>query len=251
MAGCKRTEPEQSEIILADYVSEVKALADSYGYEMFDLCDYWRNIGQEHDYAYNIHTSDSADIYIFLYFTPENDDSVSVRTGSIKVDYTIDTNRQEEKFDTGLFIKIVNLVSDLEIPKEYCDGFLEAAQQDSDGGQNMKRCKSKYFDFFKENKNIPCVLDADIFYYKEILNLLTERGNFVLTPHPKEFSALLENCGFGKFSVQEIVEKRIELIKLFCGKFKDSVLVLKGAVVLIGTWSKRVILKSCGLAKVV
>ena len=96
----------------------------------------------------------------------------------------------------------------------------------------------KYFDFFKENKNIPCVLDADIFYYKEILNLLTERGNFVLTPHPKEFSALLENCGFGKFSVQEIVEKRIELIKLFCGKFKDSVLVLKGAVVLIGTWSK-------------
>lgn len=148
MAGCKRTEPEQSEIILADYVSEVKALADSYGYEMFDLCDYWRNIGQEHDYAYNIHTSDSADIYIFLYFTPENDDSVSARSGSIKVDYTIDTNRQEEEFDTGLFLKIVNLVSDLEIPKEYCDGFLEAARQDSDGGQNMKRCKNKYFDFF-------------------------------------------------------------------------------------------------------
>lgn len=96
----------------------------------------------------------------------------------------------------------------------------------------------RYFDFLKENKNIPCVLDADIFYYKEILSILAERGNFILTPHPKEFSVLLENCGLGKFSVQEVVEKRIELVKLFCKKFKDSVLVLKGAVVLIGMWSK-------------
>lgn len=96
----------------------------------------------------------------------------------------------------------------------------------------------KYFTFLTENKNIPCVLDADIFYYREILSLLEERGNFVLTPHPKEFSVLLENCGLGKFSVEKTVEDRLALARLFCGKFKESVLVLKGAVTLVGMWSE-------------
>ncbi|MGN0729450.1 NAD(P)H-hydrate epimerase [Treponema sp.] len=96
-----------------------------------------------------------------------------------------------------------------------------------------------YFDFLAKNKEIPCVLDADIFYRREISSLLDSRGLMILTPHPKEFSSLLEICGLGKYSVSEIIEKKRELSCLFCSRYKNSVLVLKGAVVMICAWSEK------------
>ncbi len=85
---------------------------------------------------------------------------------------------------------------------------------------------------------MPCVFDADIFYYKEINSLIAERQNLVLTPHPKEAASLLELCGFGSFTVDQVIQNKLELAKKFCQKFKNVVLLLKGSVVIIARWSK-------------
>ena len=96
-----------------------------------------------------------------------------------------------------------------------------------------------YFDYILSNKSIPCLLDADIFYSDKIKDLLKNRSKgLVLTPHPKEFSILLEKCGLGKYSVSDVLEKKIELVKEFCATFPDLVLLLKGANVLIARQKK-------------
>lgn len=149
--GCytKQLSSEQSEINIADYISEIKKIADLYGCEMVDSSDSWETNAQEFAHLYYIYMcmSDSEDISILLSFSSEDGVSVSDNTGSISIDYTIDTNYQEEKYNIDLFVKLVNFVSDIEISKEYCEDFLEAAEQDSKGGQHAKRYKSKYFDF--------------------------------------------------------------------------------------------------------
>lgn len=92
----------------------------------------------------------------------------------------------------------------------------------------------QFVDWLCENPNVPAVLDADICHSPFIKELLEKRKGFVLTPHPKEFASLLEQCGMGVFSVKEVVKRRVELVKAFCNKYPDVVLLLKGANVLIG-----------------
>ena len=82
---------------------------------------------------------------------------------------------------------------------------------------------------------MPLVLDADIFYWPQIKDLLAVKKNVVLTPHPKEFAALLKNLGLGNYSVADIVENRLELAKDFCRAYPQAVLLLKGANVLIAS----------------
>ena len=100
-------------------------------------------------------------------------------------------------------------------------------------GKKIKNCCSR---------NLPAVLDADIFYYDEIFEILQNRSEnnipTVLTPHPKEFSVLLKNCGSGNFSTSDAVKNRINLIKDFCEKFPNIVLLLKGASVVIAQKSE-------------
>lgn len=55
------------------------------------------------------------------------------------------------------------------------------------------------------------------------------RFRTVITPHPKEFSALLEICGLGTFSVKEIQSRRLEFSCLFASAYPGVVLILKGA----------------------
>jgi len=74
----------------------------------------------------------------------------------------------------------------------------------------------------------PMVIDADLFYSPKILRLL-ERDNIVLTPHPKEFSSLLEITGIAKASVEEIQRDRVGFALKFSQKYPNAVLVLKGA----------------------
>ena len=82
---------------------------------------------------------------------------------------------------------------------------------------------------------MPLVLDADIFYWPQIKDLLAAKKNVVLTPHPKEFAALLKNLGMGECAVAQVVERRLELAKDFCAAFLDATLLLKGANVLIAS----------------
>ena len=90
---------------------------------------------------------------------------------------------------------------------------------------------------FNELYDKSCVIDADMFYKKEILNLLTNNTNLILTPHPKEFSALLKNCEIADVGISDIQENRFLLAKKFSEKF-GCVLVLKGANTLIASAGK-------------
>ena len=92
------------------------------------------------------------------------------------------------------------------------------------------------FDYLKDS-GVGCVLDADLCHYREIKDLLDSRSKSgaatVITPHPKEFSMLLENVGLGHHEVQEVVKNRVELAQKFCSLFPGVVLLLKGATVII------------------
>ena len=90
------------------------------------------------------------------------------------------------------------------------------------------------FNLLQESQ-VPAVLDADIFYWPQIKDLLAAKKNVVLTPHPKEFSALLKNVGLGIYSVEQVVERRFELAQKFAAGFPGSVLLLKGANVFIAS----------------
>jgi len=81
------------------------------------------------------------------------------------------------------------------------------------------------------NLDIPKVIDADMFYKKEIINFLSK--NVVLTPHPKEFASLLKLCELGEYSVSEIQNNRFELALKFSNKYPNVVLLLKGSNVII------------------
>lgn len=85
------------------------------------------------------------------------------------------------------------------------------------------------------SSTLPAVLDADIFYWPQIKDLLGKKKNVVLTPHPKEFAELLKNLGLGNHSVADVVENRLELAKDFCRAYPQAVLLLKGANVLIAS----------------
>lgn len=118
----------------------------------------------------------------------------------------------------------------------------------------------KYFDFIKEKLSCAqksVVLDADSFYYRQTVDFIEENEKasnplkLVLTPHPKEFSILLKLSGFGEPSVKETCDKRLEFVRCFCSKYKNTVLVLKGANTFIGC-GKDVYIStagSCALAK--
>lgn len=96
---------------------------------------------------------------------------------------------------------------------------------------------SGFMEWVQNHEGSSAVLDADIFNYKKIDELLRELSllnrRIVITPHPKEFQRILSACKIGDFSVFEIVQNRIELARAFTKKYQNIVLVLKGANTLI------------------
>ncbi len=89
---------------------------------------------------------------------------------------------------------------------------------------------NKYnFDFLGD---IPSVVDADMFYNPDLESIIN-KGNLVLTPHIKEFASLLQITNFGNFDIKYIIQNRISLAEEFSSKYKNIVLLLKGANTLI------------------
>ncbi|QCI29098.1 NAD(P)H-hydrate dehydratase [Caminibacter pacificus] len=76
--------------------------------------------------------------------------------------------------------------------------------------------------------DIPMVIDADMFYRSEIRDFLSKE-NIVLTPHPKEFAALLKVVGMGEYSPSDVQKNRFYLAEEFSKKYPKIVLLLKGA----------------------
>lgn len=105
-------------------------------------------------------------------------------------------------------------------------------------GHNEKEIKY-YFDYIKSNKKVKAVLDADVCYSTQIKSLLQEcSSQIVLTPHPKEFSALLEVCSLGEYSISECVKFRLQLTEKFCRAFPGVVLLVKGSNPMIGVFTE-------------
>ncbi|GAA9171204.1 NAD(P)H-hydrate dehydratase [Helicobacter pylori] len=85
-------------------------------------------------------------------------------------------------------------------------------------------------DFNKWLELAPCVLDAGVFYHKEMLQALEKE--VVLTPHPKEFLSLLKLVGIS-ISMLELLDNKLEIARDFSQKYPKVVLLLKGANTLI------------------
>lgn len=82
------------------------------------------------------------------------------------------------------------------------------------------------------SKDLPIIIDADLFYEKIILEVLNKE--VILTPHPKEFCALLKLCDIADIKIEELQKNRFKYAEKFCKKFPNTVLLLKGSNVIIG-----------------
>ncbi|GAA8424730.1 NAD(P)H-hydrate dehydratase [Helicobacter pylori] len=85
-------------------------------------------------------------------------------------------------------------------------------------------------DFEKWLELAPCVLDAGVFYHKEVLQALEKE--VILTPHPKEFLSLLKSVGIN-ISMLELLDNKLEIARDFSQKYPKVVLLLKGSNTLI------------------
>jgi len=80
---------------------------------------------------------------------------------------------------------------------------------------------------------LPLVIDASLSHHPLIVEIIASKKPVVLTPHPKEFSAILELTCNEKISVEMIQQNRFEHAKRFSLAFPHVVLVLKGANTII------------------
>ena len=98
------------------------------------------------------------------------------------------------------------------------------------------------------DNSLPLICDADIFNMcceergstfgvPIIIEILT-RENLVLTPHPKEFVALLKRIKLADISVDELQNNRFKYVEMFCKRYPQITLLLKGANVIIGQKDK-------------
>lgn len=75
------------------------------------------------------------------------------------------------------------------------------------------------------------ILDADILCKDEVLYFLDD--DVVITPHPKEFIALLKICDIAQINVEKLQENRFYYARIFAIKYPKVTLLLKGANMLI------------------
>lgn len=81
--------------------------------------------------------------------------------------------------------------------------------------------------------DLPLVIDASLSHHPLLNEILAAQKMIVLTPHPKEFSAILELTCKEKVSVETIQKNRFNYAKDFTLRFPHVVLVLKGANTII------------------
>lgn len=81
------------------------------------------------------------------------------------------------------------------------------------------------------------VIDAEMCYKNETISLLRRSDNYVITPHPKEFCALLKLAKIADICVDELQQNRFKFARIWSQNF-SGVLVLKGANTIIAQNSK-------------
>jgi len=112
-----------------------------------------------------------------------------------------------------------------------------------------KHFESEFLQKYVVQSSLPLVLDADSFYSKELL-LVTEdkERKIILTPHPKEFVSLWKIVFGEEISVSDIQKNRLEFARKFSKRFPHTVLLLKGANMLIAQ-SEKLYINPLGTAR--
>jgi hydroxyethylthiazole kinase-like uncharacterized protein yjeF len=87
------------------------------------------------------------------------------------------------------------------------------------------------------DNDLPLVCDADIFHMP-ILKDILKRKNIILTPHAKEFVALLKQTSLADITVDELQNNRFLYVEMFAQKFPHATLLLKGANVILASQNK-------------
>ncbi len=94
-----------------------------------------------------------------------------------------------------------------------------------------------YDPIFMENdlieRDLAVLMDADICYVPWVKTLLEKCTKTVITPHPKEFAALLSTLGIDDVEVSQIQKDRFGWARRFSERYPNTVLLLKGANPLI------------------
>lgn len=94
--------------------------------------------------------------------------------------------------------------------------------------------ESEFLQKYVLESHLPTVLDADSFYLDELLTILEQKEReIVITPHPKEFSALWERLTGEVLSVSRIQQDRFGTVRKFNERYPHVTLLLKGANMLI------------------
>ncbi|MCR5290454.1 MAG: NAD(P)H-hydrate epimerase [Treponema sp.] len=109
---------------------------------------------------------------------------------------------------------------------------------------NAKKLFDDAVSYLLQHEHVGCLLDADVCGYSGLPQVLqsvagTKRCRVVLTPHPKEFQRLLQACGMGKYSLDDILHNRIALVRTWTQRYPDIVLLLKGARTIIGWYDSQ------------
>ncbi len=86
------------------------------------------------------------------------------------------------------------------------------------------------------SKDIVKIIDADLFYSPLLLDILNQK--LVLTPHPKEFCSLLKMTEIADINIEELQNNRIKYVELFCYKYPNIILLLKGTNVIISLYDQ-------------
>jgi len=82
--------------------------------------------------------------------------------------------------------------------------------------------------------DLPIVLDADSFYREDMLTILNQKDRtVVLTPHPREFSAMWRILRDEVLTVEQIQKNRFSVVRNYQETFPNTVLILKGANMII------------------
>lgn len=137
------------------------------------------------------------------------------------------------KFGTGL----VTMVSDHE-PYNMPHSMMHATSKPSNTtalalgmGLGIEFDPAKLHQFL--DNPFPLIADADIFHMKIIVKII-QRKDVVITPHPKEFIALLKRTEIADITIEELQNNRFIYTEKFCKKYPNATLLLKGANVIIG-----------------
>ena len=90
----------------------------------------------------------------------------------------------------------------------------------------------EYLAQFVSHHDKGMVVDADLFYMPIMIEIL-KRESLVITPHPKEFVALLKLVKIADISVGELQKNRFFYARAFAKAYPQVTLLLKGANTLI------------------